>query len=158
MANTTSPSGRPRGGRSRTSAKASRSRPGADNASKSGRVDMDPAVFEIESTALVPIELTSHHIGAKSSVIGSSFLEMIAWKRSIDPAKLRFVQIVGDSMAPSLNPGDEVLIEETDHLSSSGLWVIWDGLCETVRQIESVPNFCPTRVTIKPHNKSYATY
>jgi len=129
----------------RASAKISRSRSGANSEPKSWRVELAPAAPT--STALTPLEPC---LNGWSS---------IARRRdpSVDPTKLRIIEIVGDSMAPTLNPGDHVLIDGTNHLSSSGLWVIWDGLGETVKQIEPVPNFYPTRVRIRPHNERYST-
>jgi Peptidase S24-like len=66
-----------------------------------------------------------------------------------DPGKLRVIEVQGTAMLPTLSPGDYVVIdEEQNRLSSNGLWVIWDGLEEAVRQVEIVPGWDPARVRI----------
>lgn len=69
-------------------------------------------------------------------------------------ADLAIIEIVGDSMAPTLASGDRVLIDRADK-RLPGVFVIWDGDGLIAKRVERVPGRAgsPARLRITSDNK-----
>ena len=80
------------------------------------------------------------------------------WLRSLgsgEPGRLRFIRVQGDSMAPTLADGDDILVDEADSAQRvrDGIYVlrVEDGL--VVKRL--APNPVTGSVTIKSDNPAY---
>jgi len=72
---------------------------------------------------------------------------------------LRIITVMGDSMEPTLQPGQRVLVDTGDrNPSPPGVFVVWDGLGLVVKRCQVVPHSEPPRVRITSDNAKYDTY
>lgn len=81
--------------------------------------------------------------------------------RSRTPAAATAIKIItvsGDSMEPDLRSGQRVFVDLSDRRPSPpGVFVLWDGVGNTIKQLEVVPYSDPLRVVIKSRNPNYGT-
>ncbi len=67
--------------------------------------------------------------------------------------RVRIIEVRGDSMEPTLEPGDRVMVDLGDrHPSPDGLFGLWDGLGVVVKRLEHIPYSDPTRFRIISDN------
>ncbi|MGH7075447.1 MAG: XRE family transcriptional regulator, partial [Stellaceae bacterium] len=72
---------------------------------------------------------------------------------------LRIITVMGDSMEPTLLPGQRVLIDTGDRKPSPpGIFVVWDGLGLVVKRVQALPHSEPPRVKITSDNGKYDPY
>jgi transcriptional regulator with XRE-family HTH domain len=73
--------------------------------------------------------------------------------------ELRIITVIGDSMEPSLQPGQRVLVDTGDRRPSPpGIFVVWDGLGLVVKRVQILPHSEPARVKISSDNVKYDPY
>ena len=65
---------------------------------------------------------------------------------------LDFITVEGDSMAPTLLPGDKVLISRAYGRASDGVFVIHDGLGPSVKRLEVLTGTNPLQIRILADN------
>ena len=59
----------------------------------------------------------------------------------VDPRTTCIIEVQGDSMEPTLRPGDRVMIDTADRCPSPpGIFALWDGFGVVVKRIELLPN------------------
>lgn len=81
----------------------------------------------------VPVEFTRHALGA-------------------DPRRTIILEVVGDSMRPTLEPGDRVLVDtSTEWRNDDSVWLIDDGTPK-VKRLRMVRGSSPPRATILSDN------
>jgi phage repressor protein C with HTH and peptisase S24 domain len=68
-----------------------------------------------------------------------------------------FISVEGDSMIPTLLPGDRVLVNRTHNKPGDGLFVIFDGVGPSVKRLEIAKGSNPLRVRIKSDNPLHGT-
>jgi hypothetical protein len=74
-------------------------------------------------------------------------------------AELRFITVMGDSMEPTLQPGQRVLVDTGDRKPSPpGVFVVWDGLGLVIKRVQMLPHSEPPRVKITSDNAKYDPY
>jgi phage repressor protein C with HTH and peptisase S24 domain len=74
-------------------------------------------------------------------------------------AELRFITVMGDSMEPTLQPGQRVLVDTGDRKPSPpGIFVVWDGLGLVIKRVQMLPLSEPPRVKITSDNTKYDAY
>ncbi len=74
-------------------------------------------------------------------------------------SELRIITVMGDSMEPTLMPGQRVMVDTGDRLPSPpGIFVVWDGLGLVVKRLQVLPHSDPPRVKISSDNIKYDTY
>jgi len=74
-------------------------------------------------------------------------------------AELRIITVLGDSMEPTLLPGQRLLVDTTDRRPSPpGVFVVWDGLGLVVKRVQLLPHTDPPRVKITSDNQNYEPY
>lgn len=74
-------------------------------------------------------------------------------------AELRIITVMGDSMEPTLLPGQRVLVDAGNRTPSPpGIFVVWDGLGLVVKRIQVLPHSEPPRVKITSDNAKYDPY
>lgn len=75
------------------------------------------------------------------------------------PDGIVIVEVIGDSMFPTLAPGQRVFVDTTDRRASPpGIFVLWDGLGLVLKRVEFVAHSDPPRVRIISDNPSYKPY
>lgn len=76
-----------------------------------------------------------------------------------DPAGVRVLEAVGDSMLGTISPGEKVFVNVEDRVPSPpGIFVVWDGAALVLKRVEYVPNSEPPKVTISSDNPRYKPY
>ena len=78
---------------------------------------------------------------------------------SAPTSSLRLITISGDSMAPSLEDGDMVMID-TGRTSPSppGIFVLDDGVGLVAKRVDAVPNSFPQQLRLSSDNPAYSNY
>lgn len=75
------------------------------------------------------------------------------------PADLDVITIDGDSMSPTLEPGDKVVVDRSRTAPSPpGVFIVWDGMATVAKRLEFIPNSDPPRVRILSDNPRYQPY
>lgn len=73
--------------------------------------------------------------------------------------RIKIVTVVGDSMTPTFNPTDRIMIDTSDtNPSPPGVFVVWDGFGQVVKRVEFMPHSEPPTVRISSDNQRYAPY
>lgn len=74
----------------------------------------------------------------------------------VDPNAINIIEVLGDSMTPSLNSGDRVFID-TRHTAPSppGIYALHDGIGVIIKRIQLVPGTDPQRVLVISDNTSH---
>lgn len=77
----------------------------------------------------------------------------------LNPATLAVVEVVGDSMMPTLWTGDRVLIDHNDrNPARGGIFAVWDTDATVVKRLERVPQSRPRQVVLISDNKNHNQY
>lgn len=77
----------------------------------------------------------------------------------ISSNELAVIEVVGDSMSPTLESGDRVLVDLKDRRPAPpGLFVLWDGDGTVVKRVERVLNSRPALLAITSDNPRHRTY
>jgi transcriptional regulator with XRE-family HTH domain len=75
------------------------------------------------------------------------------------PNAVRIIEVQGDSMQPTLQPGDRVMVDTHDRTPSPpGIFALWDGLGTVVKRVEFIPNTDPLRFVISSDNPVHQRY
>lgn len=75
------------------------------------------------------------------------------------PSGVRIIEVQGDSMYPTLQPGDRVMVDTNDRTPSPpGIFALWDGLGTVVKRVEFIPNTDPLRFVISSDNPAQQKY
>jgi phage repressor protein C with HTH and peptisase S24 domain len=70
---------------------------------------------------------------------------------------LRIIEVMGDSMAPTLMPHDRILVDISHKAPSPpGVYVLWDGFGMVVKRLEIVHGTDPLRVVVSSDNPNHA--
>jgi transcriptional regulator with XRE-family HTH domain len=73
--------------------------------------------------------------------------------------EMRIITVLGDSMEPTLQAGQRVLVDTGDRTPSPpGIFVVWDGLGLVVKRVQAIAHSEPTRVKITSDNPKYENY
>jgi phage repressor protein C with HTH and peptisase S24 domain len=93
---------------------------------------------------------------------GRDFQFRRAWLRDrlkAAPSMLRVMDVQGDSMMPTLNDGDVVLVDLNQRNPvPPGIFVLHDGMGLVAKRLEHVPMSEPPTVRIMSDNERYAPY
>ena len=75
------------------------------------------------------------------------------------PSMLRVLQVEGDSMLPTLEDGDTVLVDMNQRAPTPpGVFVLHDGMGLVAKRLEHVPMSDPPRLRIISDNPHYTPY
>lgn len=75
------------------------------------------------------------------------------------PDRVRIVEVIGDSMEPTLRPGQKLMLDIADRFPTPpGIFVVFDGFGMVIKRISIVPHSDPLRVKISSDNKEYDPY
>jgi phage repressor protein C with HTH and peptisase S24 domain len=78
---------------------------------------------------------------------------------NVSPQHITLQEIIGDSMAPTLESGDFVLIDLTDRrIGLPGIFAVWDGDALVCKRIERIPGTEPAEVRIRSDNPLHGEY
>jgi transcriptional regulator with XRE-family HTH domain len=85
--------------------------------------------------------------------------EVVRFYSTAPAAELRIITVLGDSMEPTLQPGQRVVVDTGDKTPSPpGIFVVWDGLGLVVKRVQVLAHSEPTRVRITSDNPKYEPY
>lgn len=85
--------------------------------------------------------------------------EVVRYHSSAPARDLRFITVLGDSMEPTLQPGQRVLVDTGDRTPTPpGIFVVWDGLGLVVKRVQALAHSEPMRVRITSDNPKYEGY
>jgi transcriptional regulator with XRE-family HTH domain len=85
--------------------------------------------------------------------------EVVRYHSSAPASELRFITVLGDSMEPTLQPGQRVLVDTGDRTPTPpGIFVVWDGLGLVVKRVQTLAHSEPMRVRITSDNPKYEGY
>lgn len=77
----------------------------------------------------------------------------------VRPADASIIEVRGDSMSPTLLPGDRIMVDSGDRTPSPpGVFAMWDGFGVVAKRIEIVPNTDPVKIMIKSDNPNHDDY
>lgn len=83
----------------------------------------------------------------------------IADELRLSASKLVIVEVIGDSMEPTLKSGDRVLVNMGDtRVSQPGIFLLWDGDGTVVKRLELVPGSKPPVLKRISDNPLHGTY
>lgn len=86
-------------------------------------------------------------------------LDYVRYELRVAPKRTRIVEVIGDSMSPTLESGDRVMVNLADVAPSpGGVFVLWDGLGVVVKRLEYIPGSDPIAVKIISDNPAHTTY
>jgi hypothetical protein len=75
------------------------------------------------------------------------------------PDRVRIVEVIGDSMEPTLRPGQKLMLDIADRFPTPpGIFVVFDGFGMVIKRVSIVPHSDPARVKISSDNKEYDPY
>lgn len=79
-------------------------------------------------------------------------------RTSAPDGAIKIITVSGDSMEPDLRSGQRVFVDLSDTVPSPpGVFVLWDGVGITIKQVEVVPYSDPLRVVVKSRNPHYGS-
>ena len=134
-----------------------------------GRVTGDDPITEDYHNEYVPIQ----YAAVRPSMGGGSIVEAEdrpgrdfhfrrAWIRDrlkAAPSMLRVMSVQGDSMMPTLNEGDVILVDMNQRGPvPPGIFVLHDGMGLVAKRLEHVPFSDPPRVRVISDNGRYTPY
>ena len=100
---------------------------------------------------------TGHESGADGAL---AFPASLLRRITAAPANgLRLITISGDSMAPTLEHGDMVMVD-TNRTSPSppGIFVLDDGVGLVAKRVDAIPNSRPQMLRLSSDNPAYSNY
>lgn len=85
--------------------------------------------------------------------------DYVRYELRVAPKQTRIIEVIGDSMSPTLASGDRVMVNLADVVPSpGGVFVLWDGLGVVVKRLEYIPGSDPIAVKIISDNPAHTTY
>ena len=77
----------------------------------------------------------------------------------VTPDAARIIEVQGDSMTPTLQSGDRIMIDTADRRPSPpGLFALWDGFGVIVKRVEHILNSDPPTIRIQSDNHQHSAY
>jgi len=129
---------------------------------------IDPRDAAAPGRDMLRIEELDVRAGAGAGLAGASERVVAEWQvptgivrgySTAPAAELRIITVIGDSMEPTLLPGQRILVDTGDRKPSPpGIFVVWDGLGLVVKRIQLLPHSEPPRVKIASDNAKYDPY
>lgn len=133
-------------------------------------LDLPPLIKEIDIRAGAGAGIDAHQLAeafqgdyvVSADVVRGEWLlppDYLTFEVRVDPRQARIIEVVGDSMSPTLDTGDRVMIDTADRRPSpGGIFALWDGLGVVIKRIEHIPNTDPATLRISSDNPRHATY
>jgi len=96
------------------------------------------------------------------AVIGSFTFPSSGFREAYgaQPDGVKMIAVRGDSMIPTLWPGQRCMVDTNDRIPSPpGVFVVWDGMGLVLKRLELIPGSGdPMRVRIMSDNPKYTAY
>ena len=134
-----------------------------------GRVEGDDPITEDYQNDFVAIQYVSARpsMGGGAIVedehgVGRDFHFRRSWIRDrlkAAPSMMRVMGVEGDSMTPTLQGGDVVLVDMNQRRPvPPGIFVLYDGMGLVAKRLEYIPMSDPPRLRIISDNQQYSPY
>ena len=134
-----------------------------------GRVEGDDPITEDYQNDFVAIQYASARpsMGGGAIVedehgVGRDFHFRRSWIRDrlkAAPSMMRVMGVEGDSMTPTLQGGDVVLVDMNQRRPvPPGIFVLYDGMGLVAKRLEYIPMSDPPRLRIISDNQQYSPY
>jgi phage repressor protein C with HTH and peptisase S24 domain len=134
-----------------------------------GRVEGDDPITEDYKNDFVAIQYASARpsMGGGAIVedehgVGRDFHFRRSWIRDrlkAAPSMMRVMGVEGDSMTPTLQGGDVVLVDMNQRRPvPPGIFVLYDGMGLVAKRLEYIPMSDPPRLRIISDNQQYSPY
>jgi hypothetical protein len=68
----------------------------------------------------------------------------------------RVIEVTGDSMQPTLNSGDRVLIDLADTRPADGIFAVWNGFGVVIKRVEPILTTNPLRIRLISDNPRHS--
>lgn len=95
------------------------------------------------------------------SVVGQYSFPAAGFRQAFgaNAAEVIIAEVRGDSMMPTLYPGQKVMVHTLDRVPTPpGIFYLWDGMGLVLKRVELIPGSNPPMVRIKSDNPKYETY
>lgn len=77
----------------------------------------------------------------------------------LNPGNLVVIEVIGDSMEPTLRSGDRVLVDMSDQrVGIPGVFVLFDGDGTVAKRVEKIPDSEPGKVRLISDNQHHGSY
>ena len=134
-----------------------------------GEVEGESPILENPENAFVAVP----YVNVRPSMGGGQVVEaepdygrpyhfQKSWIRNTlrsDPVNLRIMHVEGDSMIPTLQDRDIVLVDTSRRSPTPpGIFVLHDGMGLVAKRLEYIPNSEPPRIRIVSDNTHYSPY
>lgn len=137
----------------------------SDSAQSQREMSLDERGEDISDYALVPEYDVQLSAGAGAMIDAESVRRLWGLPRTflgalgLAEGHAAAVQIVGDSMAPLLHPGDLVLLDlRSKNPALPAIYAIWDGDATVCKRVEKIHGSDPPRLRIISENTAYTPY
>ena len=98
---------------------------------------------------------------AAESLVGQYSFPAAGFRQAFgaNAAEVIIAEVRGDSMMPTLFPGQKVMVNTHDRIPTPpGIFYLWDGMGLVLKRVELIPGSNPPTVRIKSDNPKYDTY
>ena len=85
--------------------------------------------------------------------------EYVRHTLSIRSGRLSLIEVIGDSMEPTLRSGDQILVDLDDfNVSQPGVFALHDGDATVVKRVERIPGTDPAELVLISDNSMHGRY
>lgn len=85
--------------------------------------------------------------------------DYLRYELRVVPDQVKLIEVQGDSMEPTLRPGDRVMVNLADKRPSPpGVFAVWDGIGVVVKRLEPIPNSDPPTLRLISDNDRHGVY
>lgn len=117
---------------------------------------------QIQDVAIIPQLTVENHtlVGKENAHEYCQFRkDWIQKELGAKPQDLRLFQVHDDSMAPTLQPGDLLMIDlSKTHATPPGIFVLFDGHGVSAKRLELLPSSAEPKLRVICDNSHYSTY
>ena len=85
--------------------------------------------------------------------------EFLRSELHVNASQARIIEVMGDSMLPTLSSGDRIMVDlNNKRPSPPGIFALWDGFGVVVKRLEHISNSDPATFHIKSDNPLHESY
>lgn len=86
-------------------------------------------------------------------------LEYLRHSLSLRSPRLSLIQVIGDSMEPTLKSGDAIMVDLADNnVAQPGIFALYDGAAVVIKRVEKIPSSKPNKLRLISDNPRHTSY